>query len=445
MCVTKDERKLIYADNAATTRMSEAAKAAMLECIDECFGNPSAMHPDGQKAAMELMRSRRIMAEHLNCLQNEIYFTSGGSESDNQALISAAAAGDAKGCRHIISVETEHHAVLNTLKKLEKQGFEVALLRPDEEGLVSPQQVEAAIREDTALVSVMYANNEIGTIAPVADIGRICRERGVVFHTDAVQAAGNIAIDVKAQEIDMLSLSAHKFHGPKGIGLLYARRGTELVSLIEGGAQERGRRAGTENHPAIAGMAAAFREACINRQENTIKTAQLRDYIISRLSEIPGAVLNGPAPQKLRSDCQGAFDKDAPSSADKAGSGGSRSGVSRPAGAEEKNSCISHSKLSSHGSPDAALRLPGNVSFCFEGVNSESLLLQLSQHGICASAGSACMSGSIEPSHVMLAIGRSRELASGSLRLTFSAENTMEEAELICSVMPGIISKLRGE
>lgn len=388
MCVTKDERKLIYADNAATTRMSEAAKAAMLECIDECFGNPSAMHPAGQKAAMELMRSRRIMAEHLNCLPNEIYFTSGGSESDNQALISAAAAGDAKGCRHIISVETEHHAVLNTLKKLEKQGFEVALLHPDEEGLVSPQQVEAAIREDTALVSVMYANNEIGTIAPVADIGRICRERGVVFHTDAVQAAGAIDIDVKAQDIDMLSLSAHKFHGPKGIGLLYARRGTELVSLIEGGAQERGRRAGTENLPAIAGMAAAFREACINRQENTIKTAQLKDYVISRLSEIPGAVLNGP---------------------------------------------------------DTVRRLPGNVSFCFEGVNSESLLLQLSQHGICASAGSACMSGSIEPSHVMLAIGRSRELASGSLRLTFSAENTMEEAELICSVMPGIISKLRGE
>ena len=365
MCVTKDERKLIYADNAATTRMSEAAKAAM-----------------------ELMRSRRIMAEHLNCLPNEIYFTSGGSESDNQALISAAAAGDAKGCRHIISVETEHHAVLNTLKKLEKQGFEVALLHPDEEGLVSPQQVEAAIREDTALVSVMYANNEIGTIAPVADIGRICRERGVVFHTDAVQAAGAIDIDVKAQDIDMLSLSAHKFHGPKGIGLLYARRGTELVSLIEGGAQERGRRAGTENLPAIAGMAAAFREACINRQENTIKTAQLKDYVISRLSEIPGAVLNGP---------------------------------------------------------DTVRRLPGNVSFCFEGVNSESLLLQLSLHGICASAGSACMSGSIEPSHVMLAIGRSRELASGSLRLTFSAENTMEEAELICSVMPGIISKLRGE
>ena len=388
MCVTKDERKLIYADNAATTRMSEAAKAAMLECIDECFGNPSAMHPAGQKAAMELMRSRRIMAEHLNCLPNEIYFTSGGSESDNQALISAAAAGDAKGCRHIISVETEHHAVLNTLKKLEKQGFEVALLHPDEEGLVSPQQVEAALREDTALVSVMYANNEIGTIAPVADIGRICRERGVVFHTDAVQAAGAIDIDVKAQDIDMLSLSAHKFHGPKGIGLLYARRGTELVSLIEGGAQERGRRAGTENLPAIAGMAAAFREACMNRQENTIKTAQLRDYVISRLSEIPGAVLNGP---------------------------------------------------------DTVRRLPGNVSFCFEGVNSESLLLQLSQHGICASAGSACMSGSIEPSHVMLAIGRSRELASGSLRLTFSAENTMEEAELICSVMPGIISKLRGE
>ena len=278
--------------------------------------------------------------------------------------------------------------MLNMLKKLEKQCFEVTLLQPDSEGFVSPEQVEAAIREDTALVSVMYANNEIGTIAPVQDIGRICREHGVIFHTDAVQAAGIIDIDVKSQNIDMLSLSAHKFHGPKGVGVLYARRGTELASLIEGGAQERGRRAGTENLPAIAGMAAAFREVCTHRSENTAKTAKLRDYVISRLSEIPGAVINGP---------------------------------------------------------DTAQRLPGNVSFCFEGVNSESLLLQLSQHGICASAGSACMSGSIEPSHVMLAIGRSRKLASGSLRLTFSAENTMEEAELICSVMPGIISKLRGE
>ena len=388
MCATKDEIKLIYADNAATTRISEAAKAAMLECMEDCFGNPSAMHPAGQKAAMKLMESRRIMAQYLKCLPNEIYFTSGGSESDNQAIISAAAAGDAKGRRHIISAQTEHHAVLNMLKKLEKQCFEVTLLQPDSEGFVSPEQVEAAIREDTALVSVMYANNEIGTIAPVQDIGRICREHGVIFHTDAVQAAGIIDIDVKSQNIDMLSLSAHKFHGPKGVGVLYARRGTELASLIEGGAQERGRRAGTENLPAIAGMAAAFREVCTHRSENTAKTAKLRDYVISRLSEIPGAVINGP---------------------------------------------------------DTAQRLPGNVSFCFEGVNSESLLLQLSQHGICASAGAACMSGSIEPSHVMLAIGRSRKLASGSLRLTFSAENTMEEAELICSVMPGIISKLRGE
>ena len=388
MCATKDEIKLIYADNAATTRISEAAKAAMLECMEDCFGNPSAMHPAGQKAAMKLMESRRIMAQYLKCLPNEIYFTSGGSESDNQAIISAAAAVDAKGCRHTISAQTEHHAVLNMLKKLEKQCFEVTLLQPDSEGFVSPEQVEAAIREDTALVSVMYANNEIGTIAPVQDIGRICREHGVIFHTDAVQAAGIIDIDVKSQNIDMLSLSAHKFHGPKGVGVLYARRGTELASLIEGGAQERGRRAGTENLPAIAGMAAAFREVCTHRSENTAKTAKLRDYVISRLSEIPGAVINGP---------------------------------------------------------DTAQRLPGNVSFCFEGVNSESLLLQLSQHGICASAGSACMSGSIEPSHVMLAIGRSRKLASGSLRLTFSAENTMEEAELICSVMPGIISKLRGE
>ena len=388
MCVTKDERKIIYADNAATTKISEAAKAAMLECMEDCFGNPSAMHPAGQKAAMKLMESRRIMAQYLNCLPNEIYFTSGGSESDNQAIMSAAAAGDAKDRRHIISVETEHHAVLNTLKKIEKQGFEVTLLQPDSEGFVSPEQVEAAIRKDTALVSVMYANNEIGTIAPVQEIGRICREHGVIFHTDAVQTAGVIDIDVKSQNIDMLSLSAHKFHGPKGVGVLYARRGTELVSLIEGGAQERGRRAGTENLPAIAGMAAAFREACTHRSENTAKTVKLRDHVISRLSEIPGAVLNGP---------------------------------------------------------DTSQRLPGNVSFCFEGINSESLLLQLSQHGICASAGSACMSGSIEPSHVMLAIGRSRQLASGSLRLTFSAENTMEEAELICSVMPEVISKLRGE
>ena len=407
MCVTKDytkdESKLIYADNAATTRISEAAKAAMLECMEDCFGNPSAMHPAGQKAAMKLMESRRIMAHYLNCRPNEIYFTSGGSESDNQALISAAA-GDAKSRRHIISVETEHHAVLNTLKKLEKQGCEVTLLQPDEEGFVSPEQVEAAIREDTALVSVMYANNEIGTIAQVQDIGRICREHGVIFHTDAVQAAGTIDIDVKSQNIDMLSLSAHKFHGPKGVGVLYVRRGTELVSLIEGGAQERGRRAGTENLPAIAGMAAAFREACTHRSENTAKTAKLRDYVISRLSEIPGAVLNGPAPVKAQAG-----------------------------------------RRINSGKDDPDLRLPGNVSFCFEGVNSESLLLQLSQHGICASAGSACMSGSIGPSHVMLAIGRSRQLASGSLRLTFTAENTMEEAELICSAMPGMISKLRGE
>lgn len=422
MCVTKDERKLIYADNAATTKISEAAKAAMLECMEDCFGNPSAMHPAGQKAAMKLMESRRIMAQYLNCLPNEIYFTSGGSESDNQALISAAAAGGAKGRRHIISVETEHHAVLNTLKKLEKQGFEVTLLQPDSEGFVSPEQVEAAIRDDTALVSVMYANNEIGTITPVQDIGRICREHGVIFHTDAVQAAGVLDIDVKSQNIDMLSLSAHKFHGPKGIGLLYARRGTELVSLIDGGAQERGRRAGTENLPAIAGMAAAFREACISRQESTAKTSKLRDYVISRLSEIPGAVLNGPDPGKPRSDRQAFLYKAAPASDDAAGTGDSH-----------------------HSTEHSVRRLPGNVSFCFEGVNSESLLLQLSQYGICASAGSACMSGSIEPSHVMLAIGRSRQLASGSLRLTFSAENTMEEAELICSVMPGIISKLRGE
>lgn len=422
MRVTKDETKLIYADNAATTRMSEAAKEAMLECMEDCFGNPSAMHPAGQKAAMKLMESRRIMAQYLNCLPNEIYFTSGGSESDNQAIISAAAAGYAKGRRHIISVETEHHAVLNTLKKLEKQGFEVTLLHPDSEGFVSPEQVEAAIREDTALVSVMYANNEIGTIAPVQEIGRICREHGVIFHTDAVQAAGIIDIDVKSQNIDMLSLSAHKFHGPKGVGVLYARRGTELVSLIEGGAQERGRRAGTENLPAIAGMAAAFREVCTHRSENTAKTAKLRDHVISRLSEIPGAVLNGPDPGKLLSDRQAFLYKAAPVSDDTAGIGDSH-----------------------HSTARSVRRLPGNVSFCFEGVNSESLLLQLSQHGICASAGSACMSGSIEPSHVMLAIGRSRKLASGSLRLTFSAENTMEEAELICSVMPGIISKLRGE
>ena len=376
----------VYADNAATTRMSRAAIDAMLPYMETIYGNPSSLHSVGQQAAEALLSARDRIAKCLNASPREIYFTSGGSEADNQALLSAARLGERKGKKHIISTAFEHHAVLHTLKKLEKEGFEVELLPVGPIGTVTAQQVKDAIREDTCLVSVMYANNEIGSILPVGEIGAVCREAGVPFHTDAVQAAGHIPIDVKAQNIDMLSLSAHKFHGPKGIGLLYARQGVPLTSLIEGGAQERGKRAGTENLPAIMGMAAALEDACAHMDENAKTVSALRDRLIRGLSQIPHSALNG----------------------------------------------------------DPVNRLPGNVSFCFEGVEGESLLLLLDAKGICASSGSACTSGSLDPSHVLLAIGRTRELARGSLRLSLCAQNTDEDVDRILEAVPETVQYLRG-
>ena len=375
----------VYADNAATTKMSRTAIEAMLPYMDEIYGNPSSLHSVGQRAAEALQGARETVAQCLNCTPREIYFTSGGSEADNQAILSAARIGERKGKRHIISTAFEHHAVLHTLKKLEKEGFEVELLPVGPIGTVTAQQVADAIREDTCLVTVMYANNEIGSILPIAEIGAVCRERGVLFHTDAVQAAGHLPIDVQAQKVDMLSLSAHKFHGPKGIGVLYARKGIVLTSLIEGGAQERGKRAGTENIPAIMGMAAALREAVDHMEENAQKVSALRDKLIAGLSEIPHCALNG----------------------------------------------------------DPVNRLPGNVSFCFEGIEGESLLLLLDAKGICASSGSACTSGSLDPSHVLLAIGRPHEVAHGSLRLSLCEWNTEEEMDHILAEVPQIVEYLR--
>ncbi len=375
----------VYADNAATTKMSRAAVEAMLPYMDEIYGNPSSLHSVGQRAAEALQSARESIAQCLNCTPREIYFTSGGSEADNQALISAARIGERKGKKHIISTAFEHHAVLHTLKKLEKEGFEIELLPVGPIGTVTAQQVADAIREDTCLVTVMYANNEIGSVLPIAEIGTVCRERGVLFHTDAVQAAGHLPIDVQAQKVDMLSLSAHKFHGPKGIGVLYARKGIVLTSLIEGGAQERGKRAGTENIPAIMGMAAALREAVGHMEENAQKVSALRDKLIAGLSEIPHCALNG----------------------------------------------------------DPVNRLPGNVSFCFEGIEGESLLLLLDAKGICASSGSACTSGSLDPSHVLLAIGRPHEVAHGSLRLSLCEWNTEEEMDHILTEVPQIVEYLR--
>ena len=375
----------VYADNAATTKMSRTAIEAMLPYMDEIYGNPSSLHSVGQRAAEALQSAREAVAQCLNCTPREIYFTSGGSEADNQAILSAARIGERKGKRHIISTAFEHHAVLHTLKKLEKEGFEVELLPVGPIGTVTAQQVADAIREDTCLVTVMYANNEIGSILPIAEIGAVCRERGVLFHTDAVQAAGHLPIDVQAQKVDMLSLSAHKFHGPKGIGVLYARKGIVLTSLIEGGAQERGKRAGTENIPAIMGMAAALREAVDHMEENAQKVSTLRDKLIAGLSEIPHCALNG----------------------------------------------------------DPVNRLPGNVSFCFEGIEGESLLLLLDAKGICASSGSACTSGSLDPSHVLLAIGRPHEVAHGSLRLSLCEWNTEEEMDHILAEVPQIVDYLR--
>ena len=375
----------IYTDNAATTKMSDTALAAMLPCLQDNYGNPSSLHSVGQRAAEALQGARETVARCLGCDPKEIIFTSGGSEADNQAIISAARWGALKGKKHIISTAFEHHAVLHTLKKLEKEGFDVELLPVGTTGTITPEQVAAAIRPDTALVTIMYANNEIGSILPIAEIGAVCREKGVIFHTDAVQAAGHLHIDVKAQNIDMLSLSGHKFHGPKGSGVLYARRGIPLVNIIEGGAQERGKRAGTENLPAIVGMAAALQEACDHIDENAAKVSALRDKLISGLSKIPHSALNG----------------------------------------------------------DPVHRLPGNVNFCFEGIEGESLLLLLDAKGICASSGSACTSGSLDPSHVLLAIGRPHEVAHGSLRLSLCEWNTEEEVGIILREVPRIVEYLR--
>lgn len=375
----------IYTDNAATTKMSDTALAAMLPCLQDNYGNPSSLHSVGQRAAEALQGARETVARCLGCDPKEIIFTSGGSEADNQAIISAARWGALKGKKHIISTAFEHHAVLHTLKKLEKEGFDVELLPVGTTGTITPEQVAAAIRPDTALVTIMYANNEIGSILPIAEIGAVCREKGVIFHTDAVQAAGHLHIDVKAQNIDMLSLSGHKFHGPKGSGVLYARKGIPLVNIIEGGAQERGKRAGTENLPAIVGMAAALQEACDHIDENAAKVSALRDKLISGLSKIPHSALNG----------------------------------------------------------DPVHRLPGNVNFCFEGIEGESLLLLLDAKGICASSGSACTSGSLDPSHVLLAIGRPHEVAHGSLRLSLCEWNTEEEVDIILQEVSRIVEYLR--
>ena len=375
----------IYADNAATTKMSRTAIDAMLPYMETHYGNPSSLHSVGQEAAEALQDARERIAVCLGCQPREIIFTSGGSEADNQALRSAAVLGARKGKRHILSTAFEHHAVLHTLKRLEKEGFEVELLPVGPTGTVTARQVRDAIRDDTCLVTIMYANNEIGSVLPIAEIGAVCREAGVLFHTDAVQAAGHLHINVQDENIDMLSLSAHKFHGPKGAGVLYARQGIQLTPLIEGGAQERGKRAGTENIPAIMGMAAALEEACAHIDENAAKVSALRDRLIEGLSKIPHCALNG----------------------------------------------------------DPVSRLPGNVSFCFEGIEGESLLLLLDAKGICASSGSACTSGSLDPSHVLLAIGRPHEVAHGSLRLSLCEWNTEQEIDVMLKEIPQVVRYLR--
>ena len=376
----------IYADNAATTKMSRTAIDAMLPYMETYYGNPSSLHTVGQQAAEALQKARQTVAECLGCQAREITFTSGGSEADNQAIVSAARIGQRKGKKHIISTAFEHHAVLHTLKKLEKEGFDVQLLDVGPSGTVTAAQVADAIREDTCLVTIMYANNEIGSIMPIPEIGAVCKEKGVLFHTDAVQAAGHLHIDVKAQHIDMLSLSAHKFHGPKGVGLLYTRQGIPLTNIIGGGAQERGKRAGTENIPGIVSMAAALKEACDHIDENAAKVSALRDKLIAGLSQIPHSAVNG----------------------------------------------------------DLVHRLPGNVNFCFEGIEGESILLLLDAKGICASSGSACTSGSLDPSHVLLAIGRPHEVAHGSLRLSLCEWNTEEEVDYMLQVIPQVVEYLRG-
>ena len=375
----------IYADHAATTAMSEAAIEAVTRCMREEYGNPSSLYRIGQRAKETLEKAREEIAAVIGAQAREIFFTSGGSEADNQAIRSAALAGKKKGKNHIISTAFEHHAVLHTLEQLKTEGFEVTLLDVHENGVVLPEEVEAAIRPDTCLVTVMYANNEIGTIQPIREIGAVCRAHQVLFHTDAVQAAGPLAIDVQAENIDYLSASAHKFHGPKGTGFLYARRGVPLLPLINGGAQEKGKRAGTENLPGIVGMTAALKETVAERDTEAARLTALRDRLIAGLGEIPHSALNG----------------------------------------------------------DAEKRLPGNVSFCFEGIEGESLLLLLDEKGISASSGSACTSGSLDPSHVLLAIGRVHDVAHGSLRLTLGRENTPEDVEYIISAVKDVVAYLR--
>ena len=375
----------VYADNAATTAMSQVAIDAMLPYFNKVYGNPSSLHSIGQEAKEALEAARVTVAQCLGCEPREIIFTSGGSEADNQAIISAARMGARKNKKHLISTAFEHHAVLHTLNKLEKEGFEVTYLDVSQGHTITAQQVKDAIRPDTCLVTTMYANNEIGSVLPIAEIGAVCKEAGVLFHTDAVQAVGHLKINVKEQNIDMLSLSGHKFHGPKGVGALYARRGIPLVNIIEGGAQERGKRAGTENIAGICGMAAAMKDACDHIDENMPRVAAMRDRLIAGLSQIPHSALNG----------------------------------------------------------DPVNRLPGNVSFCFEGIEGESLLLLLDGQGVSASSGSACTSGSLDPSHVLLAIGRVHDVAHGSLRLSLCEYNTEEEVDHILKVVPQVVQRLR--
>lgn len=376
----------IYADNAATTKISQTAMKAMISAMENSYGNPSSIHQIGMGANDALQTAREQIARCLGCMPKEIFFTSGGTESDNQAIVSAAMLGAKQNKRHIISTAFEHHAVLHTLRRLKEQGFEIQLLDVGAEGNITAAQVEEAIRPDTCLVTVMFANNEIGSVLPIAEIGEVCRAHGVFFHTDAVQAAGHIPVNVKKQNIDMLSLSAHKFHGPRGIGALYVKRGIELTSLMEGGGQERGKRPGTENLPAIMGMAAALKEECTLMEQNEAKVIAMRDRLIQGLSQIPYSILNG---------------------------------------SREK-------------------RLPGNVNFCFEGVSGESLLLLLDSRGICASSGSACASGALDPSHVLLSLGLAPEIAQGSLRISLDISNTEEEIDYMLEVIPQVVEQLRG-
>ena len=376
----------IYADNAATTKISQTAMKAMISAMENSYGNPSSIHQIGMAANDALQTAREQIARCLGCMPKEIFFTSGGTESDNQAIVSAAMLGAKQNKRHIISTAFEHHAVLHTLRRLREQGFEIQLLDVGAEGNITAAQVEEAIRPDTCLVTVMFANNEIGSVLPIAEIGEVCRAHGVLFHTDAVQAAGHIPVNVKKQNIDMLSLSAHKFHGPRGIGALYVKRGIELTSLMEGGGQERGKRPGTENLPAIMGMAAALKEECSLMEENAARVAAMRDRLLQGLFQIPYSILNGPRDN----------------------------------------------------------RLPGNVNFCFEGVSGESLLLLLDSKGICASSGSACASGALDPSHVLLALGLAPEIAQGSLRISLDISNTEEEIDYMLEVIPQVVEQLRG-